>query len=144
MSPQAPSKAAWPLRLGQCGRIAGGGVPGLADSASRAGVCVWRSTNPLPAERPGHAPVVIDHRRSSEQWHAEWTRDRQAAEAHLAAAAAAEPQPRLHEALARRAEVNAAILKLERALPIARSAQTDAQTRHDGGGTPGRQLLHGH
>jgi hypothetical protein len=73
-------------------------------------------------------------------------RDRQAAGAHLAAAAAAEPQPRdrLREALARRAEANAAILKLERALLVARSAQAEAQTRHDGGGTPGRQLLHGH
>ena len=62
-----------------------------------------------------------------------WTRDRQAAEAHLAAAAAAEPQPRdrLREALARRAEANAAILKLERALLVARSAQAEAQTRHD-------------
>jgi hypothetical protein len=45
----------------------------------------------------------------------------------------AEPQPRdcLHEALARRAEANAAILKLERALLVARSAQAEAQTRHD-------------
>ena len=70
---------------------------------------------------------------TSEQWHAEWTRDRQAAEAHLAAAAAAEPQPRdrLREALARHAEANAAILKLERALLVARSAQAEAQTRHD-------------
>ena len=51
----------------------------------------------------------------------------------LAAAAAAEPQPRdrLHEALARRAEANAAILKLERAPLVARSAQAEAQTRHD-------------
>ena len=83
---------------------------------------------------------------TSEQWHAKWTRDRQAAEAHLAATADAEPQPRdrLHDALARRAEANAAILKLERALLVARSAQAEAQTRHDGGGTPGRQLLHGH
>ena len=59
-------------------------------------------------------------------------RDRQASGAHLAAAAAAEPQPRdrLREALARRAEANAA-LKLERALLVARSAQAEAQTRHD-------------
>jgi hypothetical protein len=37
----------------------------------------------------------------------------------------------LREALARRAEANAAILKLERALLVARSAQAEAQTRHD-------------
>jgi hypothetical protein len=76
-----------------------------------------------------HRPATL----TAEQWHAEWIRDRQAAEAHLAAAAAAEPKPRdrLREALARRAEANAAILKLERALSVARSAQTEAQTRHD-------------
>jgi hypothetical protein len=89
---------------------------------------------------------------TSEQWHAKWTRDRQAAEAHLAAAAAAEPQPRdrLHEALARRAEANAAILKLERATgcQIGSGRGADPPRRRDrgsgGGGTPRRQLLHWH
>jgi hypothetical protein len=67
------------------------------------------------------------------------------------------PQPRdpLREALARRAEANAAILKLEQALLVAGSAQAEAQTRHDAATgqrrrrtaerrTPRRQLLHWH
>ena len=84
-------------------------------------------------------------------------RDRQASGAHLAAAAAAEPQPRdrLHEALARRAEANAAILKLERATgcQIGSGRGADPPRRRDrgsgggerrSGGTPRRQLLHWH
>jgi hypothetical protein len=79
------------------------------------------------------------HRRADltqDEWRDKQVADRKAADAHLAAVAAAEaaqpkPRARLAEALAARAEANATIERLERAVPAARSAVTEAQERHD-------------
>jgi hypothetical protein len=71
---------------------------------------------------------------TADQWRAkraEQDTAQQAATAAAAAAAQPKPRARLAEALAARAEANAAIVKLERALPAARSAATEAQERHD-------------
>jgi hypothetical protein len=70
---------------------------------------------------------------TAERWHAQQTAEREAAEAHLMAAAAAAPKPRdvLKQALARLADARAALFKVEAALPAARASLVDAQTRHD-------------
>jgi hypothetical protein len=70
---------------------------------------------------------------TAEEWRAAEADRQQAAEARLRAADAAvvPPRDRLREALAKRAEANAIIERLERAVPAARSAVTEAQERHD-------------
>ena len=68
-----------------------------------------------------------------EAWYAQQTAEREAADAHLRATEAAAPDPRdaLRDALAARAEANAAVGKLDRAAPVARAALVEAQVRHD-------------
>jgi hypothetical protein len=70
---------------------------------------------------------------TAEDWHAQQATQRAEVELHQAAAAAAAPKPRdvLREAQARRMEASAALAKLERAVPVARAALSEAQDRHD-------------
>jgi hypothetical protein len=70
---------------------------------------------------------------TSEEWHVEWTRQREAAEEHLAAAAAAAPEPRavLRDRLGALSEARIVLDKLEHAVPVARSAVWEAQVRVD-------------
>jgi hypothetical protein len=73
---------------------------------------------------------------TADEWRERQAAERKAADEHLraadaAAAAAPKPRARLAEALAARAEANATIERLERAVPAARSAVTEAQERHD-------------
>ena len=70
---------------------------------------------------------------TTEDWHAQETARREAADEHLAAVTAAAPKPRdvLKQALAKLTEARNALAQHERAVPIARSAATEAQARHD-------------
>jgi hypothetical protein len=70
---------------------------------------------------------------TAEEWHAAETTRRKAADAHLRATEAAAPKPRdvLKQALAKQAEAHATVVQLDRAVPIARVAVTEAQARHD-------------
>ena len=70
---------------------------------------------------------------TAEQWYVQQTSERQAADAHLRATAAAAPKPRdsLAEALELCAKLRKELKRFEEALPAARSTLTAAQLRHE-------------